>query len=154
MRALTGFHNHQSSIGTIQLPRLADAPLVRADPKNQQRSKIWDISPNLHCSIIGTCLTAAELRQFLSKMGEPDARTATDHSLHSRGVLAAGRRDTSGKRLNKALDKRHETLIKRFSKASTTKEVRKIWLDAFEQGDIPGAYWAVLTHPATDRPLI
>ncbi|MBB3149457.1 hypothetical protein FHS21_005910 [Phyllobacterium trifolii] len=29
-----------------------------------------------------------------------------------------------------------------------------MWLDAFEQGDIPGAYWAVLTHPATDRPLV
>jgi hypothetical protein len=131
-----------------------DAPLVSADSRNQQRSKIWDISPNLHCSIIGTCLTAAELRQFLLKMGETDARTATDHSLHSRGVLAAGRRDTAGKLLNKVLDKRHEALIKRFSKASTTKDVRTMWLAALEQGDIPGAYWAVLTHPATDRPLV
>ncbi|WP_271895114.1 DUF2325 domain-containing protein [Candidatus Phyllobacterium onerii] len=52
------------------------------------------------------------------------------------------------------LDKRHEALIKRFSKASTTKDVRTMWLAALEQGDIPGAYWAVLTHPATDRPLV
>jgi chromosome segregation ATPase len=29
-----------------------------------------------------------------------------------------------------------------------------LWLEAFEQGGIPGAYWAVLTHPATDRPLV
>ena len=26
--------------------------------------------------------------------------------------------------------------------------------EAFEQGNIPGGYWAVLTHPATDRPLV
>jgi hypothetical protein len=32
--------------------------------------------------------------------------------------------------------------------------VKALWLEAFEQGGIPGGYWAVLTHPATDRPLV
>jgi orotidine-5'-phosphate decarboxylase len=48
------------------------------------------------------------------KMGESDAKTATDHVLHGRGVLSAGRPDTAGKMLNKTLDRRHETLIKLF----------------------------------------
>lgn len=34
-------------------------------PKNLGRTKIWELSSNLHCSIIGTCLTGGELRQFL-----------------------------------------------------------------------------------------
>jgi hypothetical protein len=128
-------------------------PLVMADAKGR-RSRIWDISPTLHCSIIGTCLSAAELRQFFIKLGDADARTASDHRLHSSGVLAAGKHDFVGKLLNKALDNRHEAAIRRFAKASNVTQVRALWQEAFEQGGIPGGYWALLTHPATDRPLV
>jgi hypothetical protein len=112
------------------------------------------MAPSLRCSIIGTCLSAAELRQFFVKIGEVSAKTASDHTLHSFGVNAAGKHDLIGKLLNKALDNRHEAAIRRFSKASSSAQVRDLWLEAFEQGGIPGGYWAVLTHPATDRPLV
>ena len=128
-------------------------PLVMADAKGR-RSRIWDIAPTLHCSIIGTCLSAAELRQFFIKLGDADARTASDHTLHSSGVRAAGKHDLVGKLLNKALDNCHEAAIRRFAKASNPTQVRALWRQAFEQGGIPGGYWAVLTHPATDRPLV
>lgn len=128
-------------------------PLVMADAKGR-RSRIWDIAPTLHCSIIGTCLSASELRQFFIKLGDADARTASDHTLHSSGVRAAGKHDLVGKLLNKALDNRHEAAIRRFAKASNPTQVRALWQEAFEQGGIPGGYWAVLTHPATDRPLV
>jgi cell division protein FtsB len=128
-------------------------PLVVTDARGR-RSKIWDIAPTLHCSIIGTCLSAAELRQFFGRLGDASAKTASDHTLHSYGVSAAGKHDLVGKLLNKTLDHSHEAAIRRFAKASTQSQVRDLWLEAFEQGGIPGAYWALLTHPATDRPLI
>jgi hypothetical protein len=136
------------------LPRLGSdlAPLVATDAKGR-RSKIWDAS-SLHCSVIGTCLSAAELRQFFAKLGDTDARMASDNILHGRGVRAAGKHDLVGKLLNKMLDNRHEASIRRFAKASSAARVRELWLEAFEQGNIPGGYWAVLTHPATDRPLV
>ena len=137
------------------LPRLGSdlAPLVATDAKGR-RSKIWDIASSLHCSVIGTCLSAAELRQFFAKLGDTDARMASDNILHGRGVRAAGKHDLVGKLLNKMLDNRHEASIRRFAKASSAARVRELWLKAFEQGNIPGGYWAVLTHPATDRPLV
>ncbi|WP_376966950.1 DUF2325 domain-containing protein [Azospirillum sp. A26] len=119
-------------------------------PTGSRRARIWDIAPNLHCSVIGTCLSTGELRQFFVKLGDADARTATDHTLHGRGVQLAGQRGTAGKLLHKTLDRRHDTAVRRFAKAGTVEEVRRLWLQSFEQGDIPGAYWAVLTHPATD----
>ena len=128
-------------------------PLVMADAKGR-RSRIWDIAPTLHCSIIGTCLSAAELRQFFIRLGDADARTASDHTLHSSGVRAAGKRDLVGKLLNKALDNRHEASDQAFAKASNATQLRTLWREAFEQGGIPGGYWAVLAHPATDRPLV
>jgi hypothetical protein len=130
------------------------APLVLVDASSGRRAKLWDITPVLHCSIIGTCLSAAELRRFFVKLGDPTARTASDHTLHSYGVNGAAKHDFIGKQLNKALDTRHEAAIRRFAKASTRDQVKDLWLEAFEQGGIPGAYWALLTHPATDRPLV
>jgi hypothetical protein len=118
------------------------------------RDRIWDLSPNLHCSIVGTCLSTSDLRQLLGKLNEPDAKTASEHTLHMRAVRAAGQKDVAGKLLNKMLDRRHEAQLKRFAKAKTTLEVRRLWEEALERGDIPGAYWATLTHPAADRDLV
>ncbi|QCI68730.1 DUF2325 domain-containing protein [Phreatobacter stygius] len=155
MSTLTVLHLHrQTGINAVLEQARSQAPFVAVDPKGHRRSKIWDISSHFHCSIIGTCLSAAELRQFFVRLGEADAKGATDHVLHGRGVRTAGQHDLAGKLLHKTLDKRHETAIKRFTRASTVAEVRDLWLQALDQGDIPGAYWAVLTHPAADRPLI
>ena len=99
-------------------------------------------------------MSAAELRQFFVKLGDATAKTASDHALHSYGVNGAAKHDLIGKLLNKALDARHEAAIRRFSKALSREQVRDLWLEAFEQGGIPGGYWALLTHPATDRPLV
>lgn len=118
------------------------------------RDRLWDLSPNLHCSVIGTCLTTGDLRQVFAKLNQPDARAASDHALHSRAVHAAGRKDLAAKLINKLLDKRHEAQVRRFAKARTVDEVRRLWVEALARGDIPGAYWAVLTHPATDRLLV
>lgn len=119
-----------------------------------QRLKTWDLAPMFHCSIVGTCLTTSELRQVLGKVGDIDAKTATDHALHSRGVRAAGQRDISGKLLNKALDRRHERILKQFSKLSTPAEIKAQWDIAVDEGDISGAYWAILSHPASERALV
>ena len=79
---------------------------------------------------------------------------ASDKILRGRGIRSAGKHDLVGKLLNKMLENRREASIRRFAKASSAAQVRELWLEAFEQGNIPGGYWAVLTHPATDRPLV
>ena len=147
-------HLHFGSAAALPTGLRPPPPLAATSRDGKQRTKIWELSPSLHCSVIGTCLSAGELRQFFVRMGNREAKTTTDHVLHRSGVLAAKQHDTAGKLLHKALDKRHETIIRRFSKAATADEVRALWLEGLDRGDIPGAYWAVLTHPAADRPLI
>src|SRR5262249_21663321 len=70
------------------------------------------------------------------------------------GVLLAGRRDAAGKLLQKALDRRHKLAISQFAKARTADDVRRLWSDAVQRGDIPGAYWAAMTHPASTDTLV
>lgn len=120
----------------------------------KRRERLWDLSSYLHCSIIGTCLTTAELRQFFVKLKDPLAKTASDHEIHSLAVQGAARRDLPGKLLHKMLDKRHEAHIRRFGKTATVEDLRGLWRACLAKGEVPGAYWAVLTHPLTDQALI
>jgi hypothetical protein len=120
----------------------------------RQRSKLWEFGTNLHCSLIGTCLTTAELRQALTKIGRKEAAGATEHDVHASAVLIAGKHQDGAKLLHKALDRRHRVAISQFDRAKTVADVRALWREASKRGDIPGAYWAALTHPATNDALV
>jgi Uncharacterized protein conserved in bacteria (DUF2325) len=117
------------------------------------RTKIWELMETLHCSIVGTCLSTAELRKILGKLGLA-AADDSDHDLHSRGVSLAGQNSPAAKLLHKALDDRHALAIRQFGRAKGEAEVRALWRDASQRGDIPGPYWALLTHPATSYELL
>ncbi len=120
----------------------------------KQRTRIWELAPILHCSIIGTCLSASELHHLLVQLEVTDAEIATDHDLHGHGVWLAARRESGAKLLQKALDRRHRLSINQFAKAKDVNALSVLWADAVQRGDIPGAYWAVLTHPAATEGLV
>jgi hypothetical protein len=119
-----------------------------------KRRRIWELSGNFHCSIIGTCLTTAELRHILVKIDPLNATRESDHQLHGRAVLLAGNRDAAAKLLQKALDRRHRSTINQFDKARNGEELRTLWDAAVQRADIPGAYWAILTHPEATENLV
>jgi len=119
-----------------------------------KRRRIWELSGNFHCSIIGTCLTTGELRQLLVKLNLPGAEKQTDHELHGCAVLLAGRRDLGSKMLQRALDRRHRSAIAEFGRARSTEELKAKWEVAVQRAEIPGAYWAMLTHPRAGERLV
>jgi hypothetical protein len=118
-----------------------------------RRTKIWEFSTHLHCSIIGTCLSGAELRHTLKKF-VANVQGHTDHELHGIAVGLAGRHDDAARQLHKALDHRHKLAVSQFAKAGTEDRLRSMWRDAVGRGDIPGAYWATLTHPLTNQTIV
>ena len=127
-----------------------DETSVASPPR---RTKIWEFHSNLHCSIIGTCLSTRELRQVLKKLGAASS-DSTDHELHTAAVTLAGHHDKAAKLLHKALDERHRLPINQFGRADSEDAVRVLWQEAVRRGEIPGAYWATLTHPASTQALI
>lgn len=143
-RPLPQLVEHESSLQVQQI--LA--------PASRGRRKIWEFDTNLHCSIIGTCLTNAKLRQVLSKLGLKEAAAATEHDLHASGVMLAGKHHEGAKLLHKAFDRRHRVAVNQFARAKSPNEVRELWQQAVQRGEIPGAYWAALTHPATNDALV
>jgi len=128
--------------------------VARPSSPSKRRTQIWDLHPSLHCSIIGTCLSSAELRHLLVRLKVQGAETADDHDLHILGVLLAGRSKAGAKHLQKTLDRRHQPSLNQFAKAKDAAAVSALWEDALGRGDIPGAYWALLTHPAATDAMV
>jgi hypothetical protein len=144
-----------AKVGSAAQAILLDAQIPAQDgPADSKRRRIWEINADFHCSIIGTCLTTAELRQILVKSQLAKAHQDTDHQLHGQAVLLAGRRDHAAKLLHKALDRRHRSAIGQFRRARATQDLRDLWTSAVQRADIPGAYWAVLTHPLATEDLV
>ena len=134
----------------LRTPALCDV----ASPQTPRRSRIWELAETLHCSIVGTCLSNAELRHALARLGVNGIEAADDHELHVVGVTLAGRRDAGAKLLQRALDRRHAVAIKQYAKARDEDALRQLWDASMRSGDIPGAYWALLSHAAATEAIV
>lgn len=118
------------------------APEPAAQPG--ARARIGEIDPHLLCSILGTCLSTAELRKLMA--GHIDVQGRNDLDVHHEGVAGASASGAVARALNKALDRRHAAALQRFARARDEAALAALWDDALRSGEIPGAYWALMTH--------
>ena len=152
-----GKHRTRMLLGSLFEPsgaseRTRRLVLAHSD-EPRRRTRLWELNGTYYCSIIGTCLSTADLRQVLKKLDLPEARSLSDHDLHKYGVTLAGQREGCGKFLQKALDRKHQLFITRFDRAKSESALTGFWEEACRNGDIPGGYWAVLTHPLASDAL-
>ncbi|WP_322040592.1 DUF2325 domain-containing protein [Burkholderia diffusa] len=115
----------------------------------KRRARLSELDSNLHCSIVGTCLTTHELRKLVPKFTDLDRQRATDLDIHHAAVQLAIEGAAGGKALHKVLDERYAGAIHAFDKAKDADALLALWQDALKSGDIPPAYWALMTHPRT-----
>lgn len=112
------------------------------------RRRIDDIPDKWHCSVIGTCLTLGDLRKIARKAAVGLPPNADDYRVHGAVVHLAGQSKVLAKMLTRFLDKQFAAHIGRFARAVTPDDLEALWERALESGDIPGAYWALMTHPS------
>lgn len=92
-------------------------------------------------------MTTSELRKLVPRFTTLDRQRATDLEIHHEAVKLSSAGGEGCKAFQKALDERYASTLKRFGVARDADAVRKLWDDAVRSGDIPPAYWAVMTHP-------
>lgn len=118
-----------------------------------QRVKLREINPSLHCSIIGTCLSMRELRKIARKIAAQFDEGVTDYDVHSSFVNMVNTHDLTAKLLNKLLDRKYANCIRGLRPLRTEEELLNYWQEALQTGDIPGPYWAVMSHRSTTEHL-
>ena len=107
------------------------------------------------CPIVGTCLNISELRRICRKFGDLVPESASAYEAH---VFLVGQAKLPGspttKYLQKYLDKKYRREIRAFFKTEDEATLRRMWRERADAGDVPGAFWALMSHPgATDSLL-
>ncbi|KWI50738.1 peptidase [Burkholderia pseudomultivorans] len=123
------------------------APSRAQRTETKRRARLSELDATLHCSIIGTCLTTHELRKLVPKFTDLDRQRATDLEIHHAAVELAIEGAAGAKALHKALDERYAGAVRTFDSAPDDDALLALWKDALKRGDIPPAYWALMTHP-------
>ena len=126
----------------------------RIGAQSSARTKLWNLPQHLWCSIIGTCLSTEELRKLVIRCSGLRSKVLSDLAIHEEGVQLAAHAEPGGRVLQKTLDRRYYLTVKKFDKAKTAPEVAWLWEEAKQRGEIPGAYWAALTHRAVTVDLL
>ncbi len=128
------------------------ARIPEAAPAGSRRRRIWDLSHECHCPVIGVCIPLTNLRRIVNKAMNGQA-IAEDYEIHVGAIAECGRRNRLSEAIQQELEQRYARTIQEFRAAKTVEAVTRLWLSAIDKGDVAGAFWAALTHPRCDADL-
>jgi hypothetical protein len=114
------------------------------------RRKLWDIPHKYHCPVIGTCLHVEELREIARKAGAKPRQSLTDYDVHVSFVAAADEKNRLTVAVQKTLDRKYASAVRRFGQAKSADAVRALWARSLANGQVQEAFWALMTHPKAD----
>lgn len=119
-----------------------------------RRRKLWEIRSSLLCSLVGTCLTLGDLRRIERRLKIDQLQTASDFHVHGTFVVWAAQPGPVAKQMHKLLERRYMVAVRRFAAASSIDDLTASWATSLDDGDVPGPYWALLTHPLASEALM
>ena len=123
-------------------------------PTAGQRHKLWEIRPDLHCSILGTCLSYTDLLKIGRKAGFVPSEAATEYEVHKYFVHRAEEPSRLARLMHKEMDRKYRSAIHACQPAQCAADLDEFWSNALAKGDIPGPYWALTTNPLTTETLL
>ena len=130
----------------------ADAPVEMKAPATRKSRKLWELKRSLHCPVIGTCLDIDVWRR-LARVHGLAAEEMTDYDVHVHFVGACGARNTLSLAAQKALGRAHSSFVRRFARARSREDLEALWQRTLNEGEVPGGFWALVTHPLCDPGL-
>jgi hypothetical protein len=133
-------------------PASVAAPVEMKAPASRKSRKLWELKRSLHCPVIGTCLDIDVWRRLARVQGLA-VEEMSDYDVHVHFVGACGARNTLSLAAQKALDRAHSSLVGRFARARSREDLEALWQRTLNEGEVPGGFWAFVTHPLCDPGL-
>ncbi len=125
------------------------APQQPAPSTGSRRRRLWELSHECHCPVIGVCIPLDTLRRIVNKaLG--GKTLADDYEVHVGAVAECLHRNRLSEALQAELEQRYAVDVRRFKAAKTVRDLADLWSQAIRQGDVAGAFWAALVHPRCD----
>ncbi|MCE3262863.1 MAG: hypothetical protein K0R43_1942 [Pseudoduganella sp.] len=111
-----------------------------------RRRRIWDLPHTCHCPLVGVGLPLGVLRKIVTKAVGGKV-LADDYEVHVGAVSECGQRNRIAEAVQKELERRYAAVVQRFRGARDAAALEALWLAAVASGDVPGPFWAGLSHP-------
>lgn len=118
-----------------------------------QQKNIWELE-DFQCPVIGTSLTMGDLRAGARQLGMRFHPGASDFDIHCWFVSQAKCPGKAAHWLQKQLNKKHRRSLALFRKCADDDALLALWREHSGAGDIPGPFWAVMSHPGASQGLI
>lgn len=112
-----------------------------------RRRRIWELSTDLHCAVIGTCAPVSELRRIYRKINGKPADALSDYQIHNLFVCSTAGEHDAIKLLQRYLDTRYRSTVRRYGKAKDAQALGALWRSSVDSGEVAAGYWALTTHP-------
>ena len=145
---------HEHHANPTALPAYLTKKQLIADPTTagSRRGRLWELPHQYHCPIVGVCLPLDLLRKLVNK-AMTGKGMADDFEVHVAAVSECVLRNRLSELLQLELESRYRCEIQSFKLAKTTEALFDRWVLAVNQGEVPGAFWAALTHPRCDASM-
>ena len=119
--------------------------LPDAAAPGSRRRRVWELSHASHCPLVGVALPLGVLRKLVERVAG-GRLLHDDYDIHVGAVSECALRNPLSEALQKELERRYAGEVARFRAARSTQEVGALWTRAVAAGNVPGAFWAGLTH--------
>jgi Uncharacterized protein conserved in bacteria (DUF2325) len=119
----------------------------------KRRLKLWEMTGGMQCSIIGTCLSHADLMALAKRNRVDVPDDIAEYEVHGFFVGEASRDGPIARAISKALDQRFEGAIRIAHRCTCAHALGAYWREQRDIGRVAAAYWAVLTAPALSHEL-
>jgi len=121
-------------------------PLALPAAEPARRRRIWDLPHACLCPLVGVGLPLGVLRKIVGKAACGKV-LANDYEIHVGTISECGKRGRLSEAVQKELERRYAAIIQRFRPARDAQALEALWTAAVASGDVPGAFWAGLSHP-------
>lgn len=133
--------------------RVGSIPIAAQSPtlpppeggKRATRLKLWELEEKHHCPVIGTCLNLDDLCKIARQSGFA-GHGIDPYRLHVEAVSLSCTRNSAAESMHKRMDRKHALQMTRFDQAKSDAEVRALWRQHLDRGEVAGAMWAAITH--------
>jgi hypothetical protein len=141
-------HILESAIDLPATAGSASSLLSRADRPRpaRKRLKIWQIPSGWLCSIVGTCLTPADVDRIVRRCGVTLPDDAQAYDVHGYLVGRAAEQGRVAREIGKALDEKHAAILRKIGAEQNQGRLAALWNDLCSRGLVAGAYWAIMSH--------
>lgn len=116
------------------------------------RRLLWELDGECHGPLLGSCWSAAQLRQLSDKLFGGRS-SLDDFELHAAAVTQCATRNKLSLALQRQLDREAAPWLHRAAAAASAEVLQALWNEALRGGEIGPALWAVWGDARCDEAL-